>query len=328
MHSKYKIPPLFYQSIFVLGLIVVFILGTSPILEYTDKMNYNYNFENLTFLNIWSAKDIGFALYSYAIKMLVDDSGVYFIVTSFIYVFGYFIFARRFFNKSMVFYFLLGCFCSFGFTAYGVNTIRAGLALSLLLIGLSFYKKTKLFLIYSLMAVLCHKSMALPLFAFYITRFNNNLKLYLYFWVFCLAIATLNIVFISNFVQGIIGGSDEGLGSYFAEKNLARYNTGFRTDFVIYSVIPILVGRYYIIKLKVKDVFYNRMLNAYIFSNAIWLLVIRMAFTDRIAYLSWFLIPFILLYPQLKYPLHINKQKWVFIILLGIFSFTSLMYFK
>jgi len=97
---------------------------------------------------------------------------------------------------------------------------------------------------------------------------------------------------------------------------------------VIYSVIPILVGYYYLFKIKVVDVFYHRIFNMYLFANAIWLLVISMAFTDRMAYLSWFLVPFLLLYPLLKYALPINQKKWVFIILLGIFGFTSFMYFK
>ena len=39
------------------------------------------------------------------------------------------------------------------------------------------------------------------------------------------------------------------------------------------------------------------MLSLYILVNAFWLLVIRIPYTDRFAYLSWFLIPFILIYP-------------------------------
>lgn len=326
--SNYKLPPISYQATLLIGVIVVFKLGTFPIIEYDDKSNYSRTFENLTLLNIWDVKDIGFAFYSLAIKILVDNSAIYFIVTAFIYVLGYFIFARSLFNKLHLSYFLLACFFSFGFASYGVNIIRGGLALSFLLMSFSFYKKTKWYVLFSITAILCHKSMLLPFLGFYVTRFYNNTKFYFYFWTFCLVVSLLNINLITSFVGGIIGDTDERFLGYLTEKAKGRYNAGFRIDFLIYSIIPILVGWYYIVKLKIKDVFYLKMFNTYLVSNAIWLLVIRMAFTDRMAYLSWFILPFILLYPHLKYELHVNQKKWVFIILLGIFSFTTFMYFK
>lgn len=326
--SKYKIPPASYPLIVVLGFIVAVKFAIYPILIYDDKYSYQTTFESLSILNLWVSKDIGFSLYTYVIKQIANDSTFYFIVTAFLYLIGYFVFARRFFEKRYVLFFLLACFVSFGFSTYGVNTIRGGLALSLLLIGISCHKRTAWFLIFSFVAILFHKSMLLPFVAFYLTRFVNTTKIYVYFWLTCLLISFLNVSLITNFIQSIIGESDERFSTYWSDDTLERYAAGFRVDFVIYSVIPMFVGRFYLFKLKVIDVFYQRLFNTYLFANAIWLLVIRMAFTDRMAYLSWFLIPFILLYPLLKYPLPINQKKWVFVILLGIFAFNSFMYFK
>ena len=326
--SKYRIPAASYPLTVVLGVIVAAKFAMDPILIYGDKYSYQTTFESLSIFNLWNGKDVGFSVYTYVIKQIADDSTFYFIVTAFLYLIGYFVFARSFFQKRYALFFLLSCFVSFGFSSYGVNTIRGGLALSLLLIGFSFHKKIIWFFVFSILAILCHKSMLLPFVAFYLTRFNNTTKFYLYFWILCLVISFLNVSFITDFIQAILGESDDRYSSYMSTETLERYKAGFRIDFIIYSAIPILVGRFYLFKLKLADVFYQRLFNTYLLANAIWLLVIRMAFTDRMAYLSWFLIPFILLYPLLNYPLPINQKKWVIIILLGIFGFTSFMYFK
>lgn len=325
--SKYKIPPASFLVIVFLGLIIAVKFALYADIG-SDKLNYQTKFENISILNLWEAQDVGFTVYSFVIKQIADHATFYFTITAFLYIFGYFVFARSFFEKPYILFFLLACFVSFGFSAYAVNTIRGGLALSLLLIGISYHKKMVWFIVFSLAAILCHKSMLLPFTAFYLTRLSNNTKIYFYFWLLCLVISFFNVSFITNFVHSVIGESDERFSTYISDATLERYAAGFRVDFVIYSAIPILVGRYYIFKLKLVDVIYQRLFNTYLFANAIWLLVIRMAFTDRMAYLSWFLIPFILLYPLLKYQFPINQKKWVFIILLGIFAFNSFMYFK
>lgn len=327
-YSKYRIPPASYLFIVLLGIVLVGRISIFPDEYGMDKLAYQNAFENLSLLDFSEVRDIGFTFYTYLVKQVIDDSIFYFAITAIIYVIGYFVFANKFIDKKYVPFLLIACFASFGFTAYAVNTIRAGLALSLLLIAISNNKKPILFFILSIAAISCHKSMLLPFSAFFITRYYNTTKSYGYFWIACLLISALNISFISNFVLGIIGDSDDRFNGYLSDSALARYNAGFRVDFVIYSVIPILVARYYIYKLKVVDSFYQQLFNTYLFANGIWLIVIRMAFTDRIAYLSWFLIPFLLLYPLLKYPLPINQKKWVAVIILGIFCFTSFMYFK
>ncbi len=326
--SEYEIPQASYPIIVVLGLTVVIMFSIFPPEYSMDKLSYQDAFDSLTLLNLSEGKDLGFNIYSFVIKQMIDDSTFYFTITAFLYVLGYFVFARSFIEKQYAPFLLITCFVSFGFSAYAINTLRGGLAISFLLIAISCYKKQAWFLVFSLAAILCHKSMLLPFIAFYLTGFYNTTRIYGYFWLLCLLISFLDISFISNYVQSIIGDSDDRFIDYLSESSLERYATGFRVDFVIYSAIPILLGRYYLFKLKLVDGFYLRIFNTYLFANAIWLLVIRMAFTDRMAYLSWFLIPFILLYPVLKYNLPINRKKWVFFIILGIFSFTSIMYFK
>ena len=45
------------------------------------------------------------------------------------------------------------------------------------------------------------------------------------------------------------------------------------------------------------DAFYARLVNTYLLANAVWILVIHSDQSNRFAYLSWFMMPWVLLYP-------------------------------
>lgn len=325
--SGYQIAavPVFFSVI--IALYVIMTIGGYPITLYDDKYNYANSFLHINLEEINKSKDKGWSYYTLYVRSVTSSKDFYFYLTALIYVAGYYIFALRFISSKFIFYFLLAVFSSFGFFSYGVNTLRAGFSLALLLIAFSVYKKLPLFIIFATFSVLCHKSMAIPLAAFVVTIFYNKSQFFLYIWITALLIAAVNLGAVSGFIQSKIGGFDDRGVGYLKAKDTA-YKTGFRIDFVTYSLIPIVVGYYYIFKLKVKDVIYIRLYNSYILSNSIWLLVIRMNYTDRMAYLSWFLIPFILLYPILKYKLPINQRRYLNITIAGILLFTSYMFFK
>lgn len=327
--SKVTLPPISNYMNWMLMLFVIISIAFSPIEIYGDKYNYEYIFNTISLASdVNEAKDIGWYYYTYLSKSIFGTSDLYFLLTAFIYIYGYYIFAKKYIPYGTIFIFLLACFSSFGFIFYGINTLRAGFSMALLLVAFTVPKNKFLFIFFAFFAVLCHKSMVLPLLAFILTRYYNHPKAYLRIWFVALAISFVNIGFISAFMQSNLGSFDErSIGYFNADDNLV-YKSGFRIDFIIYSAIPILLGFYYIVKLKINDVFYNRLFNTYLLVNAFWLLAIRMAFTDRVAYLSWFLIPFILLYPLLKYKLTVNSRKFVIIILLGILSFSTFMNLK
>ena len=74
---------------------------------------------------------------------------------------------------------------------------------------------------------------------------------------------------------------------------------------------------------------YSYLLNSYILCNSFWVMMIRASYSNRFAYLSWFLYPVVLAYPLLKFPVFEtnNKQK-VALILLAHTAFTIIMSFK
>jgi hypothetical protein len=311
----------------ILSVFVIYQLQSSPALAGNDKFNYLRLFQNISLGQALESKDIGFGYYVYLCRSLFSDESLFFTLTALLYILGYWIFALKTFGNKYVFVFLLMVFVSFGFIAYGINTIRAGIALSMFMIAISYHKNTLVFILFGILSVLFHKSLAIPFLFFILSHYFNHPKLFLKIWILALVLSFLNISVITSFLQNVFSFDDRS-GIYFDTENSLRYKTGFRIDFVIYSSIPIAVSYYYIFKLKLKDKLYSQLFNTYLLTNAVWLLVIRMAFTDRVAYLSWFLIPFLVLYPLLKYKLPINQRKWVASILFVALSFTTFMYFK
>lgn len=73
--------------------------------------------------------------------------------------------------------------------------------------------------------------------------------------------------------------------------------TGFRIDFVLYSAMPALVGYWAVFKRKIQSKRYEFMLAIYLTTNSIWMLCMYANFNNRIAYLSWFMYPVVLVYP-------------------------------
>ncbi|MFD2698507.1 EpsG family protein [Mesonia sediminis] len=317
-----------WPSFVMTGLIlfVVFSIAFSPIEVYGDKYNYLAQFKNFSYASYSSQKDLGWAFYNHVSQIIYDSSALFFLITAFIYIVGYYVFIKKTVPPRHRFFLFLACVSSFGFLTYGINTIRAGFSLSLLLIAISYHKKKFLFILLSICAVLSHKSIALPLFAYVLTGYYNRPNFYLKLWLFALLISLINIGGVSEIIQTILGDFDERGNLYLSDKNL-QYKTGFRVDFVAYSIIPIIAGNYFINKQGIKENLYTRLFNLYLFVNAFWLLNIRMNFSDRMAYLSWFLIPFILLLPLLKYNLEISNRNFVAFILVGIIAFSAIMHF-
>ena len=104
--------------------------------------------------------------------------------------------------------------------------------------------------------------------------------------------------------------------------------TGFRWDFLLYSFMPILLGWYVIFKKKVINSTYQLLLGTYIFANAFWIMVIRAEFSNRFAYLSWFLYPIVLAYPLLKFKLWPKTQgQKTAMIMFAHLAFTLIMVF-
>lgn len=265
-----------------------------------------------------------FIHYSRLMSLFVDYQ-MWFIITSMIYCVNHFTLAYNVVKENH-YILLLMLFTSFMFYPYGVNTIRAGFASSFLLLSLAYYQRRLCFFIFILVAVGCHFSMLIPSAALILSRYYNKTKLYFYVWLLAIP---LSAAMGHSFETLFAGMTSDSRVSYLAvDAEDTHYKVGFRVDFLLYSCVPVLMGYYYIFKKHVKDSFYTLVFNTYLLANCFWILVIRANFSDRFAYLSWFMYPIVIAYPALKYKIWQGQNKKVAMIFFLHGLFTYLMFLR
>jgi hypothetical protein len=286
----------------VLCLFVILTIAFYPIELGSDKQRYYILFINA--FKTFFVKDIGWYYYTVLCKSIFNNSTIFFTITSVVYFIGNYYFLKAIVPKKYLFYFLLTLFGSLGYFGYGTNTMRAGVALSLFLIAFVKRKNVVPFVIFVCLSVLIHKSMLILVLSLILTKYIKNHKFYILFWLSFLIISILNLTFITSFIQDSFLSVDDRVGEYLSSKSNELYKAGYRYDFLLYSLFPIITGYYYIYKLKFRDILYQQLYNIYLLVNSFWLLLIRIPFNDRFAYLSWFLFPLLL-----SYPLFIMKHQ-------------------
>ena len=178
-------------------------------------------------------------------------------------------------------------------------------------------------------ALLFHKTLFLPILAYLATYFYNNPKFYFKGWLMCIPLSlVLGGVWISLFSS--LGFADDRLSGYLSSSSEEGTfsATGFRWDFLFYSSFGIISGYYYIFVKKISDRFYNHLYGIFTIANAFWVLVITANYSNRFAYLSWFMMAPIISYPMFRYKIWKDQYKTFGIILMLYYLFTYLMFLK
>lgn len=251
----------------------------------------------------------------------------FFLLCSFLYVFPMYKISKNHFGPYWA-YSALILIVSFSFWTYATNGIRNGLATSLFLWGIAYYDKKVIMFTLFVFAALTHQTLLLPIAAFLLTFFYNNPKAYLTLWFLCIPLS----IGLGGFWEGFfasLGFGDGRLGGYLlGEADPEAFKSvGFRWDFLIYSGSAVFTGWYFIIKRKFDDKLYIQLFNTYVLANAFWILVIRANFSNRFAYLSWFMIAVIIIYPFLKQKFYTNQHKVIGLVIMAYFSFTLFMFY-
>ncbi|MBD5336439.1 MAG: hypothetical protein HDR95_03890 [Bacteroides sp.] len=233
------------------------------------------------------------------------DISVFFVGSAIIYFIGTYVGIRKIFPNNALYAYVcfLGAFSTF---SYGTNGMKAGLAATLFIIAVAYYSKPIIGILFLFLSLGFHHSMILPIVAVAISFFYRNSKAYLLVWIVAFIIALLHI----TYFQEIFGGMADDKGSNYLLDTTEDWGgkTGFRLDFVIYSILPIVTGFYWVVRNNIKDAGFSILYNTYVLTNAVWMLCMYANFTNRIAYLSWFLYPIVLIYPLLKINL-LDKQS-------------------
>lgn len=312
------------SGIFLL-LFVVLYMGLRPLnVVFMDMITYDQIFQSIVQGNDVNLKeDPGFDFFI-RLSAKIMTVHMFFFVCAVIYVLPLWYLSKRWFATYWFYAFLI-LVSSFSFWAYGTNGIRSGMATSLFLLALVFNKRKVIMVIILLAACSVHRSMLLPALAFGLTFISNDSKKYFLVW---LGAIPLSLV-LGGFWENLFGslGFDSRI-SYLTSGNVnddSFSNTGFRWDFLVYSATGVFAGYYYVLKKGFKDVMYNRLLNTYLLVNAFWILIIRANFSNRFAYLSWFMMGLVIIYPFLKQKIGVMQHKIIGIVVLVYFMFTYFM---
>lgn len=227
---------------------------------------------------------------------------------------------RRFLGSYWPLAFFLAA-AHFDFYGYGVNGIRQGVASSLFLLALSI-GGIRAWMIIAL-SVGIHGSLVVPAAAYAMTYVFRKPAYYYLGWLLCLLVTAISpkpgeMILGLGFADDRYGKYLDA-GDYFVEQ-FAK--VGFRFDFLAYSLPPIFLGFYLVIVRKVRDDLYIRLLSVYLTANAVWLLMIRTAVSNRVAYLSWCLMGLLIAYPLVKHKLFKQQHVVYIAVLVLMFGYT------
>lgn len=313
-----------YGLILFYAIAFIIVVGYRPISGYYfgDTINYAHIFNFLQGDTVKPDKEDEW-IFDYITWWCAQNMDVhsYFLLIEILYIVPVLIACKKICpnNPAVMMLFFM---TSFSFFSYGTNGIRNGMACSLIILAIAYTfdkKKWKLLisLLLAFIAYGCHISTALPIISMIVCLFFKNTKLLIYFWVLSIGISLVAGGQVEAFFTSL--GFDDRMSVYSSENvdTSLFSSTGFRWDFLLYSAMPIILGWYCFFKRGIIDKKYSYLLNTYILCNSFWVMMIRASYSNRFAYLSWFLYPIVLAYPLLSFKVfqdkNNNKVAWILV---------------
>lgn len=305
----------------------IYLFGNRPVELYTDTYTYlaqlNRSKGEMDIgLPFVPSKDMGWELFVRALAGLQASGHVFFTFSACLFIVPLFCAFYRMFRSNMMLPFLLLCSCFF-FWALGTNVLRTGIGLSFMLLGISFHKELRYELFFFALSILFHLSFILPVGAWLLFSYTQiKIEYVVGIWIFFMILAWLNIDGLNRLLQFVHASNVNDRISGYLTSNKVNYRTGFRFDFVAFSLFFGVAG-YFLHTWLYTDKFYDTILKSYILINAFFLLTMNIPFSDRFAVLSWVLIPVICTYPLIKSDYLFWKQS-TFLLAFCMFGLTFL----
>lgn len=286
---------------------------TYKVLLLGKPFHFNWDTDNVIFDNL-------FALLG-AQKIPIE---YFFLLIACIYFVCMAVACRKLFPNDVLLSLLvyLGAFSTF---SYGTNGLKAGAAASIFLVAIAYWENKWIAVPILLVSIGFHHSMIVPVVAFLIAYFYRNPHVFIGGWLLCLFLAAIHVTGFMTFFSGF---ADKQGASYLDTdvKNAVLYVSGFRPDFILYSAIPIFIGYYHIRRSEIESETYNFLWCVYTITNCVFLLCTYGTFINRIAYLSWLMLPFVLLYPVLYCKEEAFQLRNLSYVVYGHLGFTLFMF--
>lgn len=315
---------------FILGVIFVFWIGNRPIsgAYFGDTLSYAIAYNQLeikTVLISWSSEWV-WSWFVLACKSVGLGVNGFFTLVAAGYVFSV-LWAVKKFMPSNPMIGMLFVWSSLMYFTFGVNGLRNGLACHIILLAIAFLLETKYLygILLCLVAFGIHRSTMLPIMGIAAAFIIRDVKYAICFWLFSIPLSLVAGGAITS-VFASLGFDDRMSGYTNIDNEMSQFSqSGFRWDFLLYSAMPVLMAWYVCIKRQVSDSWYNALCTVYCLCNAFWIIVIRSSFSNRFAYLSWFLYPIIIAYPLVNLAVWNDQDRKTGQILLAYCGFTVFM---
>lgn len=312
-----------------LGVLLILFIGFRPISGrvFGDTANYAWTYNHLSSYTytLDLSKEWLFRNYFVLCQSLGFSANIYFLGIEIGYI-GCLLLACKKLLWESTWGAMLFCISAYSFFTYGVNGLRNGLACSMIVLAVALVANERKYVTAAVLAFLAmgiHRSVMLPIVSCMgALALIQVPKLSLGVWGLSIPLSLIAGDRITKFFAGL--GFDDRMDSYSViELNESFSSMGFRWDFLLYSAMPVLLTWY--VHKRVDETggykedggtaladansmrVFNILSGTYILANSFWILVINANFSNRFAYLSWFLYPFVLAYGFLR--LHIWKDQ-------------------
>lgn len=346
----------------LLTLALVVFMGLRPISRYFgDTVNYAFGYRNMPVQPAIFAVDLDkewlWGFIQNTCKAAHLTVSTWFLIIAIGYLGFVFVGLRILLgeNSWMAMLFFLSAFSTFTF---GTNGIRNGCACSMTILAFAIAANQNVVRLaigagVLLLAFGIHRSISLPIAAFIAASFLiKSPKMAIYFWLASIGISLVAGGVVTSFFAGL--GFDDRMSSYANSTEEANQfsNTGFRWDFLLYSAMPVWLAWYVTKKAETERTIYgetmeetetgvmgagriadahsmrvfNILATTYILANSFWVMVIRASFSNRFAYLSWFLYPVVIAYGVIRLHIWEDQDKKAGLILFAHAGFTFVMY--
>lgn len=291
---------------FIIGVFVVFgvaVAGFRPYEVGEDTLRYMATFERLStwsFTEVWkeyAGRDPLFYLFSKVLVGLLGVRGT-FVTYSLVFCFAIVYAAKRLATSQRTLALLLYISC-FPFYSLGLNVMRSSVSMAAILVAISLVPRRKWVAVGAsiLLAVAFHQS-ALVFCAGLAAAYLLSMRMAVGVWVVSVVLAFTGygvdtlVVLMGEQLQSILGLNS--LARILKAAEYVDYRTGFRFDFFLFSVFPLLVA-YGVHKTSTITSETTRfVLRLYLMLNAFFLVAVSIPYSDRIALFSWTLIPILL----------------------------------
>jgi hypothetical protein len=291
---------------FIFTLIILFLWASIVFRAPSGDMGrYLYIFEKFSTQPLYPTfglyhLPILFNLFSWVIAQIsITQFFTYTIIFIIIYFFCYKAFRNIFnFENTAI---LMICYSMYPFfVAYTSSGIREGFGLAFMTYGISKLitgkKMQSFFWLY--FATFWHYGLWLPVIilmpAFFL---RQKQRLYIVSWLVFICSIILSMANVWQHILSRIGGSlssvqAAGYQAYFNSDAVFRhtYRTGFRLDFFLFSIIPVII--YLVAKSYFREEYKDRnllIISIYMLLNSLTFLFSFMVSSDRFASFSWFI---------------------------------------